>query len=205
MRAILLSFALGAIGCGGDVQEHGTAAANDAGIGGAGGVAGAAGEAGTAGTAGTAGVAGAAGGTEVWPSDATELQAYSGGGGEAPPPPQGSECAMGERRFHVIVSSRQFDWSVCLSNPPYTDPYKFDSGQRPLTEAEYGQIDTAMKGVTISTGSSCGADKPMMTLTVITLGGSHEFTDSFYECMGGGKTYVDNIDAVFSAFSNLVK
>jgi hypothetical protein len=204
MRSILLALVLVGIGCGGDVQEHPAVTANDAGVGGAGGSAGTAGAAG-AGTAGSAGMAGAGGGTEVWPTDATELQAYSGGGGEAPPPPQGSECAMGERSFHVIVTTKLFDWSVCITNPPYTDPYKFDSGQRTLTDAEYAEIDTAMKHVTIVTGTSCGADKPMMTLTVVTPQGSHEYTDSFYECMGGGKTYVDNIDAVFGAFGSLVK
>jgi hypothetical protein len=55
--------------------------------------------------------------------------------------------------------------------------------------------------VKISHEEICGADKPMLNIHVTSRSqGTKTYTDSFYSCMDGDRTFVDNIDEVFSAF-----
>ena len=50
---------------------------------------------------------------------------------------------------------------------------------------------------------SCGADKSFLSVTVTTSSGDTMYADSFYACRKEpGKTYVDNIEAVFSTFQS---
>ena len=56
-----------------------------------------------------------------------------------------------------------------------------------------------MKAVTIATQDMCGADKPLYQIKVTTPEGEKTFTDSFYKCQGGNRTYVDGINGVFTA------
>jgi len=66
-------------------------------------------------------------------------------------------------------------------------------------------VATAMRKVTVvGAGTTCGADKQLLTVTVITPKFAQEYTDSFYQCNGGGKIYVDHIDGAFTAVSGLV-
>jgi hypothetical protein len=55
-----------------------------------------------------------------------------------------------------------------------------------------------MNGVTIATEDMCGADKPLYQIEVTTPAGAKTYTDSFYKCQGGNRTYVDGINEVFS-------
>jgi len=60
-----------------------------------------------------------------------------------------------------------------------------------------------MVALTVTTGTDCGADKPILRVQVTTPQGTTEYMDSFYECMGGDNIYVDNIDGVFTVLRQL--
>lgn len=136
--------------------------------------------------------------SDIWPADATKLVADSPGGGFTPPPPPGSTCAIGKQRFTLDVATKELAWELCDWQGP-TQPLHLVTGTKVLSAAEYQSIDDAMRGVTVATEEICGADKPLLTLRVSSPGGEKTYTDSFYSCWGEGRTYVDNIDAVFGA------
>lgn len=62
-----------------------------------------------------------------------------------------------------------------------------------------------MKAVSVAKGQMCGADKPLMQLRVTSPAGEKTYTDSFYACRGGGRTYIDNIDEVFGALADAAR
>lgn len=140
----------------------------------------------------------------IWPSDAQKLVADSPGGGFTPMPPAGSACAYGAQKYTVDLATKAFAFERCTSGATPTDPLVIAKGGRMLTAAELGTLDTAMKSLTPPKDpKACGADKGVYTVTVTSPRGDATFYDSFYACTGGGKTYVDNIDGVFEAFSKL--
>ncbi|MBK6691451.1 MAG: hypothetical protein IPG50_04510 [Myxococcales bacterium] len=138
----------------------------------------------------------------VWPSNASKLVAVNEGGGFVPTPPPGSKCKLGETRFTFNRATRVLDWQICDSN---VTPYAMKSGLRTLSTVEAADVDATLSGVSIYTGTSCGADKPLMWMEVSSPGqGTKKFYDSFYSCNGLG-TYVDNIDDVFAKLQEFVK
>ena len=141
-------------------------------------------------------------GTEnaIWPSNATEMVLTNSGGGFAPPAPTGSECQSGEDTFTLTVATRNFAWKECQGSG--SDPYLFVSDQRVLSQAEFDGVVEALRAVTVSTRTGCGADKGSLTLTVTTPTGDHQYLDDFYACNHAG-TYVSGLDEVFQASQNL--
>lgn len=80
------------------------------------------------------------------------------------------------------------------------------SGSRVLTARELAKVDAAMGAVTVSAGELCGADKPLLAIEVTSASqGTKTFFDDFYSCMDFGRTYVTNIDAVFSVLRELTR
>jgi hypothetical protein len=78
------------------------------------------------------------------------------------------------------------------------------SGSKTLTASQLKKVDAAMKQVKVTNEDICGADKPLLNISVTSASkGTVEYTDSFYACMGGERLYVDNIDGVFGAFRDL--
>jgi hypothetical protein len=142
--------------------------------------------------------------SEIWPNDRTQLVAENKGGGFTPPPPPGSECAVGASKYTLDLTSRTVTWEVCKL-VDWSTPLHKVSGVRRVTVAELAQIDAAMNEVSISKHDYCGADKPWLDLQVTSASkGTVEYADSFYACMGGERTFVDNIDSVFGAFRDIV-
>jgi hypothetical protein len=135
---------------------------------------------------------------DVWPADATKLQAESSGGGFSAPPPAGSTCAIGAEKFALNVSTRNLSWDVCTYVDAST-PMHMVSGSRVLTAAEFAKIEKAANTVKPTTSNICGADKPLLKIQVTSPAGTKSYTDSFYSCNGGATKYVDNIDNVFAA------
>ena len=144
-----------------------------------------------------------AGARTVWPSDAMKLVATDSGGGHVPQPPAGSECALSEATYTLTVAGHTLDWVFCVAGAATSDPYKKQTGTRALSEAEYAQAEVALKALKVVTQAGCGADKSLRKVFVTTARGEFEYVDSFYFCQGGGKTYVDNIDGVFTALNQL--
>jgi hypothetical protein len=140
---------------------------------------------------------------DVFPEDATKLVAESPGGGFTPPPPPGSTCAIGRQKYSLDLASRKLDWEQCEFTGT-SQPLHLKTGSRTLTLAELASVTAAANDLKISTRDICGADKPMLKVAVTTPSGTQTYTDSFYSCMGQGP-FVDDIDAVFSAFRNVAK
>lgn len=211
MRQLWIVVLAALVGCGGTTEESSPGSAGSAGSAGSGGgTAGTGGTGGgtagtgggTAGTAGTGGTTGTDAGTTIWPGDATRLHATSSGGGEVPQPPPGSDCTIGAADYTLYVATRSLTWTECRAET-WEDPWLEATGSRTLTEAEYATVDAAMLGLSIYDGDMCGADKSMLVVEVTTPGGTFEYHDNFYACMGDGKVFVENIDGVFGALGEL--
>jgi hypothetical protein len=147
----------------------------------------------------------ATGPVAIWPADRTKLVAYSPGGGFTPPPPPGSTCRVGAEKYTLDIASGELSWEVC-DFVDWSTPMHSVSGSRVLTAAELAQVDAVMGALTIFTGEVCGADKPLLTIEVTSKSqGTKTFFDDFYSCMDRSRTYVSNIDAVFSALRELTR
>ncbi len=145
------------------------------------------------------------GGSEsaIWPSDAKTLVAQTRGGGFTPQPPAGSTCTFGATKYSLDVATKKVSWEVC-EFIDWTTPMKPKSGTTTLSTSKYATVVDAIGEVSISTDSICGADKPLLTLTVTSPSeGTKTFTDDFYSCRGDG-TYITNIEGVFDAFRDAV-
>ena len=139
----------------------------------------------------------------IWPADRTQLIAESPGGGFVPPAPPGSTCTLGVQKYTLDVATRKLTWSRCEWQED-SQPLHLATGSRVVTAAELGTVDAAMNDVAIATEEICGADKPMLSIKVTSSSqGTKTYTDSFYSCTGGNRTYVDNIDGVFGALRDL--
>lgn len=134
----------------------------------------------------------------IWPASATNVVAESPGGGFRPPSPPGSTCTVGHEKFSLDRASRVVTFETC-DFAAGTAPLHLKTGTKTITVAALAKVEQAMNGVKISTEDMCGADKPFLSITVTTPAGAKTYTDSFYKCQGGNRTYVDNIDAVFGA------
>ena len=134
--------------------------------------------------------------SSLWPASATKLVAESPGGGFTPPAPPGSTCAVGKQKYTLDRATKVMTSEICeLSGGKLA----LKTATTTITSSELGQITTAMNKVTVATQDMCGADKPFLSITVTTPEGDKNYTDSFYRCQGGDRTYVDNIDGVFGA------
>jgi hypothetical protein len=141
----------------------------------------------------------------VWPSDRTNLVAETAGGGFTPPPPAGSQCAIGAQKYSLDLATKKLAYETCKF-VDWNTPLTKQSGNKTLTAAQMAKVDAAMQTIKISNNDICGADKPFLSISVTsTSKGTQKFADEFYSCMDTpGQKYVDNIDAIFSAFRDIV-
>jgi hypothetical protein len=136
----------------------------------------------------------------VFPTDATKLVAENKGGGFAPPPPAGSRCELGAAKYELDMKTSKLTFTEC-SFKNFSTPFVPVSGTKQLSGAQLASVVAAAKSVSIATQEICGADKPLLEIEVTSASqGKKTYADSFYSCLGEGRTYVDNIDEVFSAF-----
>lgn len=133
----------------------------------------------------------------IWPAAATELVAENSGGGFRPPAPAGSTCAIGHEKYTLVRATRQLAWETCES-PDNVTPAHTQTGGKTITVGQLAKVETAMNGVTLATEDMCGADKPLYQIQVTTPAGAKTYTDSFYKCQGGSRTYADGINDVFT-------
>ena len=140
---------------------------------------------------------------EIWPADRTQLVANSPGGGFTPPAPPGSTCTIGLQKYTLDIATKNLSWEKC-DWQANDEPLHLVTGSRVISAAELATVDAAMNEVAIATDEICGADKPFLSIDVTSASqGTKTYTDSFYSCMGGGRTYVDGIDGVFGALREL--
>lgn len=140
----------------------------------------------------------------IWPDDAKRVVAESSGGGFVQGQPSGSTCAIGAQKFVLDLSSRKLSYSECELVNSQTS-LTMVSREKTLTAAQMAKVDAAMDQVTFSTRQNCGADKPLLTITVTSPSqGEKTFKDSFNACTGDGP-FIDHIDEVFEAFYDIVE
>ena len=140
---------------------------------------------------------------DIYPADATKLVAQTSGGGFTPPPPAGSTCALGAAKYDLDVATRKVTYETCKF-VDWQTPLTKQTGTKVLTTAQLAAVNTAAKAMTIATQDICGADKPMLTVTVSSPSqGTKTYKDSFYACQNDG-TYVNDIDGVFAAFRQAI-
>lgn len=135
---------------------------------------------------------------EIVSPTAKKIVAHSGGGGFTPPPPPGSTCAIGAQKYDLDLTTRKVAYETCKF-VNWQTPLTKQTGSKTLTTAQVASIVAAGNAMEITTEKICGADKPMLTVTV----DQKVYKDSFYACQGNG-TYVDNIGGVFQAFRDAV-
>jgi hypothetical protein len=140
--------------------------------------------------------------TDILPGNAIRIEGRSSGGGFSPPAPAGSNCALGQTTYALDLATRTFAWSTCDFTAPDA-PLALATGTRTITTAELGRVERAARQSKISTADICGADKPMVSVTVQDPSGSKTYLDDFYSCEKKG-TYLENIDVVMSALRQLI-
>ena len=140
--------------------------------------------------------------TGVWPADATKMVAEDHGGGFTGPAPAGSACPyLRLGTYTLTTADKRLGWHICQAMP--AGPlYQFVDGARTLNDAELAAMVAALRGISISTRTICGADKENLTLTVTTPAGDSQYFDSFYSYLHQG-VYVDGIDGVFEVSRSL--
>lgn len=140
---------------------------------------------------------------DVYPSDATALVAQTSGGGFTPPPPPGSSCALGAAKYSLDVATRTVTYETCKF-VDWQTPLTKESGSKVLTPGQLADVTDAAKAMSVTTQEICGADKPLLTVSVSSPSqGDKTYKDSFYACQGDGP-FVDGIDGVFAAFRRAV-
>lgn len=140
--------------------------------------------------------------TGVWPADATKMVAEDHGGGFTGPAPAGSTCpTLRLGTYTLTTADKRLAWHICQVMPAGA-LYQFVDGARTLTDAELAAMVAALRGISISTRTICGADKENLTLTVTTPTGDSQYLDSFYICLHQG-VYVDGIDGIFEVSRSL--
>lgn len=145
----------------------------------------------------------------IWPADRTKLVASETGGFSAGTP-DGSTCTDDyAASYELTIATKTLAWTACLPKDA-ADPaslFEEKTGARELTDAELASLDAAMNALTVATDAPCGADKSDLRLEVTSAStGAKTYVDSFYVCNEEtGVTYVDGIDAVFSALEALAK
>ena len=138
----------------------------------------------------------------VFPADATKVVAQASAGVSRPP--SGSQCTFGSAAFSFDVVAQEVTWQVCDS-PDLNKPYTLKSGITKLTSSSSAQLLAALKGLSVSTKQTCGPqDKVQLELGISSTSQEYRYyLDSNWACGLPGAPFVDNIDALFTAFRSV--
>jgi hypothetical protein len=137
---------------------------------------------------------GTAPGDSVLVSGAQQVVWSNNGGGFTPPIPLNASCHL-EASYDFDLGAGSLSWSNCtVANGDYSNPaaYSASTGSRVLTADERTQATAATRAVKVTTGNTCGADKPTYTLEVTTQSGSTLYGDDFYACQKMYEHYVNS-------------
>jgi hypothetical protein len=132
------------------------------------------------------------------------LVADDEGGGFVPTPPAGSTCASGAAHYEYDVAAATIRWTRCQEGASLKDPYTTASGVYGVNATDAAAIASAAENVKVSSLNSCGADKPLLTLTVKEPGGAQTYQDEFYSC-NSGKLSVSNLDDLLATLDKLTQ
>lgn len=137
----------------------------------------------------------------IWAENATKLTAQSSGGGFAPPPPPGSSCARGAQKYTLDIASRELSYERCEASA--AGPFAKKTGTKTLSAKDARSIvDVARAASIVTDRDICGADKPMVSVSLVTPSGTKRYLDSFYACRKGSTPYADGLDAILHAMAD---
>jgi len=145
-------------------------------------------------------------GETVYTGATKTIQFENQGGGFAPPPPSGP-CNPQKSSFTLTVDTEHLAWALCDvvdTQPPTTAPR---DGDRTLTAAEWDALQPVLDALVVDTKQMCGADKPMLFLTITTDAWTQKYGDSFYNCPGVTSPSIatealDTLQTTFNGLAN---
>lgn len=142
-------------------------------------------------------------GDVVWSARVTTLVIASAGGGFLPTPPN-SECQSGSAEHTLQVAAMRLTSQLCEGTGGA--PYRKVERSRELTAAQLGELTSSLEKLKVVDETSCGADKPAITLKVTADGGTREYRDSFYGCLEDPRPEIDSaaLDELFGRLNALV-
>jgi hypothetical protein len=109
-------------------------------------------------------------GQSVYTGSVQERVLENLGGGFTEPPPPAAACNPKKSKYTLTIASHQLDWVYCLRSGTGTT-YEPKIGGRKLDDGEWTALQPALQKLIVDDGKSCGADKPMLVLTVTTANG----------------------------------
>ena len=108
--------------------------------------------------------------------------------------------------FTVDAQALTFEWNYCRHDFG-SSLSTINKGSRALTSDELTRVRDAFDKLTIGSRGSCGADKPLVTVSVQHPGSetASVYVDEFNFCQPPqpGQTYIMNIDALTDALNGL--
>jgi hypothetical protein len=141
-------------------------------------------------------------GDVVWSSEVRTLVIASSGGGLFPSPP-GSECTSSSGEYTLRIPELRLDARACEGEDG--QPLRNVQRSRPITDAELRWLAPALERLVVVDDDACGADKPELSLRLVTADGVREYRDSFYGCVPDPRPTVDTsaLEEVFGLLGEL--
>jgi len=147
-------------------------------------------------------------GESIYTSDVRRLVVENRGGGFGSPPPPGAACDVQRASYTLSVAGHQLDWQYCeMTGSGSTVTFTPRTGSRALQDAEWSALQPKLAALVVSSGSTCGADKPQLALTVTTSAGDLEYGDDFYACQDRSRPYIVSagLDGALAALNTLAR
>ena len=143
----------------------------------------------------------------VWSSSVTKLVLRSSGGFLAPSQPT-ADCPTEGVEYTLVVADPSLSARRCSPAPGAPYPLLLTTASHTMTRAEFDALLPKLQALRVVSVDTCGADKPVVTVTVTTPSGTSEYADSFYSCPNDNDTRptIDTaaLDAAIGAFGKLV-
>jgi hypothetical protein len=121
---------------------------------------------------------------------------FSSTGGGLESLPSGAPCDPGIFVYTVDFTAQSLAVNACNVNGDWTNPASFmpQSGTTSLDATQWANVEAAIAAVSVTDGSSCGADAPYRNLVVAKSTASITYGDDFYGCQKQYAHYVSSDD-----------
>jgi hypothetical protein len=133
-------------------------------------------------------------GQSVLVDSTTSFAVVSSGGGFVRPPPHGAACDPSPWTYTVHLDSGAFDWDRCDVTGTGEAPtdYAPSTGTRTLSGSELDAVTATARLVRVSNENICGADAPILHMTVTSPAGAMIYGEDFYSCQRRDPAYVES-------------
>ena len=118
-------------------------------------------------------------GKPVVDSSVRKLVLDNRGGGFGPFSPPDAACDIQKATYTATIADHGLAWQFCVGSG--SGPYTPVSGSRALSDTEWNGLSATFAQLVVASGTTCGADKPMVAL-IVTTSDDLEYGDVFYAC-----------------------